>query len=107
MEATSIAWAAGFLEGEGSFLRNKGYAKIRATQKDREMLDRLCELFGGTVCLDYGPARRESGRCPLWQWQIYGEKAERVMRSVMPYMSTKRSETIALALNPDTLRWKA
>lgn len=106
MDETTIAWAAGFLEGEGSFLRNKGYAVVHATQKDREMLDKLQRHFGGSICMNNGPSRRASGRCPLWQWRLFGKNAETLMIGVMPYMSTRRRETIREALNPQTSRWR-
>jgi hypothetical protein len=43
------AWAAGFLEGEGSFVDSGTSPRVYAPQKDPEALERLLALFGGSV----------------------------------------------------------
>lgn len=49
-EADDLAWAAGFLEGEGSFcIRSNGRWFLGAGQVDREPLERLQALFGGNI----------------------------------------------------------
>lgn len=101
-----IAWAAGFLEGEGSFHRwkNKGrdYARIKVSQVDREPLERLRELFDGPICLDGGPrrARDNPGRQTMWYWSLTGHRAEKVLLAVQPYMSARRKVQILGALTP-------
>lgn len=53
-----LGWAAGFLEGEGSFT-NGGSPCVSAGQVQREPLERLSALFGGRI----------SQRAPKGVWQ--------------------------------------
>ena len=106
--ALDIAWAAGFLEGEGSFGRNKGLARVKATQVDREPLKRLQALFGGSICTDDGVRRRKGYRRKqvLLYWSLTNLRAETLMLQLLPHMSARRHATIVEALNPNTKRWK-
>ena len=43
-----LYWSAGFLEGEGAFMKNgTGGIVVTASQVQKEPLDRLYKLFGG------------------------------------------------------------
>src|SRR6266705_4410319 len=44
-----LAWAAGFIEGEGCFNTNNGGCFTRVVQKDPEALTRLLAYFGGSI----------------------------------------------------------
>lgn len=98
--ALEIAWAAGFLEGEGSFgvARYKkrpwtGSAIVAAVQKQREPLARLHALFGGNDPKQYfkaGPTKDKS----VWQWRVYGATAIGVMLTVYTFMSSRRKGQI-------------
>lgn len=88
-----VAWAAGFLEGEGNFaVPTKGgpSANAHATQKDREPLERLLALFGGTIT--------KHGQRDIWKWNVYGKNAVALLEAISPYMSTRRRERIDLVL---------
>ncbi len=78
---TELAWAAGFIEGEGSF----GYQAtsiIRAKQvSTHEPLEKLVRLFGGGISVD--------------SWQLCGGAAVFVMFQLYPLMSKRRQEQIA------------
>lgn len=95
-----VAWAAGFLEGEGSFMSWRGKPRIKVSQVNREPLEQLQTLFDGPICLDGGPARKKANprRQEMWYWSLSGPRAEAVMRAVYPYMSQKRRDQIDLAL---------
>jgi len=78
-----LAWAAGFLEGDGSFSYS---ASARAmfvsfTQRDREVLDRFRRTVGfGKI---YGPYRHRPGRAlsikPFYQFRVNGfEKVQAI-----------------------------
>lgn len=90
-----VAWAAGFLEGEGSFQRRAGMSlRVQATQATTEPLLRLQKLFGGRI-------RKEARRHPsvlskktIFRWTAYGILAEQVMQSVHPWLSARRKEQI-------------
>lgn len=93
-----MAWAAGFLEGEGSFTVNKGSSLlVSATQADPEMLERLrCGLGGKITRLrPVGMPGHPRGLC---QWYLSGARAADLMRRLAPMMSARRREQIARAL---------
>ncbi len=88
-----IAWAAGFLEGEGSFSAMSGTdhrARVSAGQKQREPLERLLAYFGGAI---YAQSKREYN-----MWILRGTKAFDLMCLMRPYMSPRRQGQIDIAL---------
>lgn len=93
-----IAWAAGFLEGEGSFCGRAGCERISAVQVNQEPIQRLVALFGGRV-RQY--KRNHPNWKPVWNWYASGTRARGIMMTLYPLMSHKRRATIAgaLALN--------
>ena len=102
VDDVSAAWAAGFLEGEGSFMQWQGRARIKATQVDREPLERLQALFGGPICKEGGPSRATNPRRQeAWYWAVSGERALYVIETVERHMSAKRKEQIAKAKGSD------
>lgn len=85
-----IAWAAGFLEGEGCFTW-KDTECIVAPQVQREPLSRLASLFGGTI-------RDRHGRGQV-EWAVSGSRARGVMMTIYSFMSPRRKEQIKRALS--------
>jgi hypothetical protein len=91
-----LAWAAGFLDGEGSFsllapkTPHGGVSpKLQAAQVDRELLDRLRRMFGGAIYLRrYNPPRPRIHDCHLWA--LNGKPAIGVMLTLYPMLSLKR-----------------
>lgn len=104
-----LAWAAGFLEGEGSFSfgsrRDKGHPwsgspNVSACQKQREPLDRLHKMFGGNTPALYhkrGPLKNKD----VWHWRVYGERAIGIMYVMYLCMSPRRRHQI----NNAVLAW--
>jgi hypothetical protein len=92
MDDVSAAWAAGFFEGEGSFRLNNGRTpSLQANQVDREPLERLQRILGGTLNGPYGPyGKNTGGRKPYYYWQVTGEEAKAAMRRMEPYLSVRR-----------------
>ena len=96
-----LDWAAGFLEGEGSFghygktsLHN-GSERVSAAQKQEECLYRLARLFGGRV----GKYRKENIRGRIFcYWQINGTLARGLMMTLFPLLSKWRRKQITQAL---------
>lgn len=89
-----LYWVAGFLEGEGCF-RAKTFGII-AAQVQREPLDRLQALFGGSIILrikTYQPNAQ-----PIFIWTICGHRAAEVMMTLFSLMSPQRKERIRTAL---------
>jgi hypothetical protein len=89
-----VAWAAGFLDGEGYFgasRRDDSYKpEVTAAQVRREPLERLVDLFGGHIC--EVKSRRE-GQRRYWRWSVGGARAVReVLAEVGPHLTTKERE---------------
>jgi hypothetical protein len=92
-----IAWAAGFLEGEGCFRINfkkssPGYRgpRVTANQVQKEPLERLQKIFGGHINL----VKFRTYKNPIWDWQINGANAIGVMLTIFDFMSPKRKARI-------------
>lgn len=104
-----IEWAAGFLEGEGSFLGQKHNIHqplsqiISARQVQKEPLERLQRYFGGSIT-DHPYGNRKN---PKWShaydWRISGPRARGVMLTIYSLMSPKRKEQIITALGK--IKW--
>lgn len=90
-----IGWAAGFLEGEGTFnvnhnaLARSASSKVSATQKQREPLERLQAFFGGSIAPFKGV---------YWRWVVYGSRARGVMFTMFSLLSPRRREQVKVAL---------
>ena len=95
-----LGWAAGFLEGEGTFYSGHGIG-VTAAQVQREPLERLQRLFGGKISrrLDH----RKITHHPCHKWYTSGFRAAAIMMTVYSLMSPKRQEKIYKAL----AQWKA
>ena len=88
---TDLAWAAGFIDGEGCIILYQGkptyVLKLTVTNTDLRSLERLKEIFGvGTISI-----RQRSGqRRPCWNYYLAARKAEQALRQVEPYLFTKK-----------------
>lgn len=95
-----LHWAAGFIEGEGSFDRGTGSARISVHQVNREPTDKLLAMFGGAAKL-YKKRRgaiHKSQPSPVWQWYVSGSRARGIMMTLYSLMSAKRKAQIRHAL---------
>ena len=95
-----IAWAAGFIEGEGSF-GNFTTAGVRAAQVQKEPLDRLQKMFGGKIYLhkrNRDNAKNANAK-DIWVWYLYGSKAAGAIMSMLCLLSPKRFEQAVSSLN--------
>lgn len=95
---TWLAWAAGFVDGEGCirtidcthkgrFTTQRWYSiTIDVSQVKREPLDKFVELFGGKVLChrdEYGPAH---------VWRAYGSRALNTLEKILPYLVVKKRQ---------------
>ncbi len=94
-----LHWIAGFLEGEGSFCRCGGTITVVASQVEKDPIDKLHNLLGGSVLYIKRDHPKQSN---YYRWGTYGETAELIMKAVFPLMSTKRKNKIS-----ETLAWYA
>jgi len=87
-----IYWAAGFLEGEGSFLLTCRSPFITASQVEKTPLVTIQELFGGTIRLKKRPP--DSRFKDISIWTIHGKRSIGLMMTIFHLMSPKRQEQI-------------
>ena len=99
IKASEIGWIAGFLEGEGHFRTSKGTPEIRASQVQRQPLDRLQALVGGLIRDCPSDARRQ----PHSEWALRGSAGAALMMTIYSLMSPKRKGRILQSLE----LWKA
>jgi hypothetical protein len=97
--SVDLGWAAGFLEGEGSFITGH-HPAVSAGQVQREPLERLQRLFGGTLV-----QRTTAGFStkPIWIWRVPRYRSVEIMMTLFVLMSPKRQDEIARGLR----YWKA
>jgi hypothetical protein len=84
-----LGWASGFLEGEGSFGMAGKTQRVSAVQVQREPIDKLQRLFGGTVVSCLTPLKKTA-----WKWQTSGARARGIMLTLYTLMSSKRKQQI-------------
>ncbi len=95
---TDLAWLAGIIDGEGclSVGRNNGkdgkYIGMHVVLKmaDEEAVRKASEITRvGTLKKHkpFAPNRR-----PLWEWQCSSQQAACILRLLLPYLVTKRTQ---------------
>lgn len=91
-----LGWAAGFLEGEGSFTRPSGETEmVMASQVQREPLERLLAMFGGKIST-YAPP--SLGYRRIHRWFVNGARARGVLMTLFGLMSPRRQQQMRVAL---------
>ena len=92
-----LFWAAGFLEGEGSFSKGPlGGPCVSAGQVQKEPLERLEKMFGGSIV-----QRQTKGFSlkPIWIWSLRAHRSIQVMMTLYTLMSPRRKGQIEIVLN--------
>ncbi len=100
-----LHWAAGFLDGEGSFqaLERNGNATVVSDQKYRPSLEKLQRIFGGYIYIRRRkPGSAFPGSQDYFIWQVAGRRAIEVMMTLYVLMSPYRKGQIEKAIQ----RWK-
>jgi len=96
-----VAWAAGFIDGEGysSISKNKKPKGLRSprykicvgvTHTKLEPLYRLQAIFGGSVLPRSSPKRSKK---KVYRWLIYSHKCARCLEAILPFLSVKAEQT--------------
>lgn len=84
-----LHWAAGMIEGEGSFSRSHSM-NVRVGQKNLEPLYKLLAMFGGNIILE-----GEN----FHSWSCSGKRARGVAQTLYVLLSKRRQEQIRKAMN--------
>ena len=100
---TELSWAAGLLEGEGSFslVPSHGSAilKITCAMSDLDTIERLARILGGNV---YSLTQRGNYK-PMWSWSVQRrDVVVPLLRILQPMMGLRRQAKIE-----ELLTWHA
>lgn len=88
-----ISWAAGFIEGEGSFHLTAKGGQVSACQVNPGPLDKLLELFGGSIHTEKRVQNKPNWK-PRLNWRTSGARARGIALTLYPLMSSRRQEQI-------------
>lgn len=105
----SLAWLAGLLEGEGSFLLHKQtskwrdrlyhyrYPRVTLQMTDEDIVNRAHQTAGlGNVC---GPFYPKGGRKATWVWHVTtGSDAYALMVALYPWLGVRRKADISAVI---------
>ena len=100
-----IAWAAGIYEGEGNVQKPTHYNRtqnIQITQKDRWMLDRFKQLFGGSVNFYEYPATTSRPARSFFHYSLTGPAARGFLMTIYMFLSPRRKAQVREALQDRT-----
>ena len=97
----SIAWAAGFFEGEGTITQSNGRLVVRLNNTDSEPVKRFAAIVAfGAIYGPYQYASRDGHRRkPFWIWHSEEYEALEVLELLWPWLSVRRRAQ-ALELAP-------
>lgn len=92
-----LAWAAGFIDGEGCLLiqsaKRNGvryyWIMVSAPQVNPEPLIKLQTIFGGAI---HHRAARPAKWADIYEWHIGNRQAASMLHRVLPYLLVKRGQ---------------
>ena len=103
-----LAWAAGFIDGEGCIQVSKAgrgsrvhVLRVSASQISRAPLDRLQQMFGGGV---YRKATSNPRHRDQWGWEATSHTARRALVALLPYLMVKAAEARLAVLFQQSIR---
>lgn len=100
MNEVDIAWLAGLLEGEGSFLRGPPSAPttpvVKVQMTDRDIIERVAVLFG--VGYVNESVKKEAHWKTSYQTMLRGSRAVTLMQLLRPFMGVRRQQQIDVAI---------
>jgi len=99
LTTADLHWAAGFIEGEGSFSRGGSGITLAVNQVQKEPLEKLQRMFGGSFSLS---VPKRANQSPCWTWALSSRAAAAVMMTLYVLMSTRRKQQIEKQL----LSWR-
>lgn len=87
-----LAWAAGFLDGDGCVSLNTRYGSplISATQCNVVPLTALVGLFGGNITRH--DDNRKATFQPSFRWRLHAAQTVAACRELLPYLRSKRRQ---------------
>ena len=109
--ATEIDFArlAAYVDGEGTIFIQGSKEKrthvltLIVANTDNRLITWLQNTFGGNVYFSHSKAQRFRGNTICYSWRVFEERAEIVLKRILPYMICK-GEQAQVALNYRTLK---
>ena len=103
-----LAWLAGWLEGEGSFMApppsDPKRPRVTSETVDRDIAERAGSLVGVTPQFHFPQRARERGWSPMWRILVRGKRASSLMRAIFDLCGERRRKQIERALETTTDR---
>lgn len=93
MTTKDIAWLAGILEGEGSFVSHGDSPKILVSMVDRDIINRVARLFKINP-LEIKPRKSNPEHQTQWLAAIHGDIAAQWMMTIYSFMGGRRQTKI-------------
>ena len=112
---TDLAWAAGFIDGEGSIglypcaRRDKYHHKyfflrLSVANTDIRCLRRLQRMFGGSINRTNHNNRPEQRPC--WTWYCQSKKCADALERLLPFLLSKKEQAETALLSRKYMRKK-
>ena len=94
-----LAWAAGFIDGEGSFHGEKHGLRLHAFNTHRKSVEKLQKLFGGPIKVKTQNDETKKHWKTCYVWSVSTLQARDAIKAMLPYFVTKAEQaSIALQL---------
>lgn len=97
-----IAWLAGILEGEASFMLKNGNSIIQVQMTDKDVMDRVAALLGTNVSSYVRKPKGKASYLPVFWLAVHGTKAIGWMMTLYALMGERRRAKILHILD----HWK-
>ena len=97
MTDVELAWLAGLLEGEGSFLLHNGKTpspRVSVGMTDEDVIAKAAVLMGATYRPWLSKRDKALGRKMVYRTAISGHRAVDLMRRILPMMGLRRAAKI-------------
>jgi hypothetical protein len=98
ISTADIAWAAGLIEGEGSFAMAGRTPKIAVNMIDRDIIERLAVILGGRVYGPYDRSHVNLAHHPIWRTQVNGPSSAGWMMTLFALLGIRRREQVRRTL---------
>lgn len=106
MTANELAWLAGLLEGEGSFIINKkkGHSKnhycVKLVMTDLDVMNKAAKLLNSKISKPF----LRPNRLPQYSITVYNQAAIELMHLLFPLMGNRRQQKITEIFNDFKIR---
>ena len=107
MKIEDVAWLAGLLEGEGSFMMSRStvagkvyyYPKIVVCMTDKDVVERAALLLSNNSVYRVPLSKNGVSKKLQYRAQVSGIKAALLMKELLPLMGERRSAKIQEVLD--------